>query len=152
MVGIKKDSSVFRKGIRNGISSMYNIRCNPELGVGKADVRRIPCACSFCIEQLDLPQDKNEKDTSQKWYSTKNSLNCNIFEGLNDWNIIILATQTKNENIKKDDEEFKTILRGVERIMNEKLQTTIYRSMRIDDEIIDGYYILQWISEPYTLQ
>ena len=55
MVGIKKDSSVFRKGIRNGISSMYNIRCNPELGVGKADVRRIPCACSFCIEQLDLP-------------------------------------------------------------------------------------------------
>ena len=61
-------------------------------------------------------------------------------------------TQTKNKNSLKDDEAFKTILRGVERIMNEKLQTTIYRSMRIDDEIIDGYYILQWISEPYTLQ
>ena len=55
MVGIKKESSGFRKGIRNGISSMYNNKCNLELGVGKVDVRRIPCACSFCIEQLDLP-------------------------------------------------------------------------------------------------
>ena len=40
---------------------MYNIRCDPELGVGKAAVRRIPCAYSFCIEQLDLPWDKKKK-------------------------------------------------------------------------------------------
>ena len=70
MVGIKNESSGFRKGNRNGISSMYNIRCDLELGVGKAAVRRIPCAYSFWIEQLDLPWDKNEKDTSQKRYST----------------------------------------------------------------------------------
>ena len=50
MAGIKKEYIGFRKGNRNGISSMYNIRCDPKLGVGKADVRRIPCACSFCIE------------------------------------------------------------------------------------------------------
>ena len=45
MVGIKKESSNFRKGNRNVISSMYDIRYYPELGVGKAAVRRIPCAC-----------------------------------------------------------------------------------------------------------
>ena len=61
MVGIKKESSGFRKGIQNGISSMYNIRCDPELGVCKAAVSNIPCAFSFFIEQLDLPWDKNEK-------------------------------------------------------------------------------------------
>ena len=55
MVVIKKESIGFRKVNRDGISSMYNIRCDLELGVGKAIVRRIPCAYSFCIEQLDLP-------------------------------------------------------------------------------------------------
>ena len=49
---------------------MYNIRYDPELGVGKAAVRRIHCANSFCTEQLDLSWNKNEKDTSQKRYST----------------------------------------------------------------------------------
>ena len=58
---------------------MYNIRCDPELGVGKAAVRRIHCAFSFCIEQLDLPWDKNEKDTSQKRCITnKHCLNWNV--------------------------------------------------------------------------
>ena len=65
-------------------------------------------------------------------------MNCNIFEGLNDWNIIILATQTKNENIKKDDEEFKTILRGVETRMSKKILTTMYGAMRTDNERTDG--------------
>ena len=51
MVGIKKESSDFRKGNRNGISSMYNIRQYPELRVGKAAVRRISRSYSFCIEQ-----------------------------------------------------------------------------------------------------
>ena len=59
MAGIKKESSGFSKGNRNGISSMYNIRHDPELGVGKDDVRRITCACSFFIEQLDLPWNKD---------------------------------------------------------------------------------------------
>ena len=45
MVGIKKESIGFLKENRNGISSMYNIRCDPDLGVGKAAVRRISSAC-----------------------------------------------------------------------------------------------------------
>ena len=64
---------------------MYNIRCDPDLGVGKATVRRIPCACLFCIEQLNLSWDKNEEDTNKRRYGiNKECLNWNIFEGLND--------------------------------------------------------------------
>ena len=50
MVGIKKDYIGLRKGNRYGISVMYNIGCDPDLGVGKAAARKLPCACSFCIE------------------------------------------------------------------------------------------------------
>ena len=36
--------------------------------------------------------------------------------------------------------------------MSEKILTTMYGSMRTDDKSTDGYYVLQWTSEPYTLQ
>ena len=65
-VCIKQESIGFRKGNRNGISSMYNIRCDPELGVGNTVVRGTSCVYSFCIEQLDLPWGKHEKVTNQK--------------------------------------------------------------------------------------
>ena len=47
MAGIKKKYIGFRKGHRNGISSIYNIRCVSDLGIGKTAIRRIPCAYSF---------------------------------------------------------------------------------------------------------
>ena len=61
-------------------------------------------------------------------------------------------TQTKHKNIEKDGENFKIILRGVETRMSEKILTTMYGEMITDDKIIGGHYVLQWTSEPYTLQ
>ena len=63
----------------------------------------------------------------------KNVLNQNYFQGLNDWNVITLVTQTKNKNINKDDEAFKTVLRGVQTRMSDKILTTMYKAMRTDD-------------------
>ena len=79
----------------------------------------------------------------------KKCLNWSIFQGLNVWNIIILVTKTKNKKGEKDDETFKTILRGVETRMS---ANTMHGAMRIDAVSSDGYYVLQWTSEPYTLQ
>ena len=59
------------------------------------------------------------------------------FENLNDWNIITLVTKTKNNNIEKDDETFETILRGVNTNMCEKILSTIYGAIGIDDESTD---------------
>ena len=53
MVGIKKKTLGFRKGNRNRLSSIYKIIYDYELGICNADVRRISCAYSFCVEQLD---------------------------------------------------------------------------------------------------
>ena len=65
-MGINKEYGGFRKRNRDRISSMYNIRCDLSFWVGKVYVRRIPCSFSFCIEQLDLPWDKNEKRRKSK--------------------------------------------------------------------------------------
>ena len=49
----------------------------------------------------------------------KNYLYWNMFECINDWNIIILVTTSKN-NTEKDDEVLGTILRRFENKMSEK--------------------------------
>ena len=72
------------------------------------------------------------------------------FESLNDWNIITLVTTSKNKT-ERDNEVFGTILRGVETRMSEKILTIMYSAMKTDDENADGYYVIQWTSEPYTL-
>ena len=54
MAGIKEEAIGFKKVNQNDISSMYSIRCDPDLGVGKAAVNRIPSAWIFCIKQLEL--------------------------------------------------------------------------------------------------
>ena len=43
-------------------------------------------------------------------------------------------------------------MRGVETRMSKKILVTIFDATRIDDESTDGYYIVQWTSESYTLQ
>ena len=47
---------------------------------------------------------------------------------------------------------FKTVLKGVEARMSDNIISNMYGVMRIDDEQTVGYYIVQWISEPYTQQ
>ena len=54
MVGIKKKVIGVETGKYMGISSMYNFRCDLDLGIGKTACRRIPCACMTCLELLEI--------------------------------------------------------------------------------------------------
>ena len=36
--------------------------------------------------------------------------------------------------------------------MSEKILSTVYGGIRTNNESADGYYVLQWTTEPYTLQ
>ena len=55
MVGMKKKVVRLETGKYNGISSMYNFRCDLDLGIRKAACRQIPCACLTCLEMLKNP-------------------------------------------------------------------------------------------------
>ena len=54
MVEMKKKVIGLETGKYMGISSMYNFRYDPDLGIGKAACRRIPCACMTCLELLEI--------------------------------------------------------------------------------------------------
>ena len=44
-----------QKQKHSGSNAIYNVRTDPDLGFGKAAVRRIPCACDACLKQLEEP-------------------------------------------------------------------------------------------------
>ena len=70
MVGMKKEVVGLETGKYNGISYMYNVRCDPDLGIGKAACRRILCACITCLKLLETPWDKELDDQSQPRYGS----------------------------------------------------------------------------------
>ena len=46
----------------------YHIRYDPDLGEGFCAMRRIPCSCSVCVEQLSKPWLPNLGKTQQPHY------------------------------------------------------------------------------------
>ena len=51
------------------IKHFYHIRCNPNLDIGFCDMRRIPCACTECVEQLSNYWLPNLDETLQPRYA-----------------------------------------------------------------------------------
>ena len=51
MTGLKKTIGM-KNGKMMGISAIYNFRSDPDMGIGKIAIRRIPCACNGYLEQL----------------------------------------------------------------------------------------------------
>ena len=87
-----------------GISAMYNFRADPDLGLGKMAVRRIPCVCDGCPDQLNSVQ--KEETINKEEIRYKTNLKCklnDIFEGLNKWRVTNLTT---NKNDEVDDRRF----------------------------------------------
>jgi hypothetical protein len=134
----------------NGLKSMYNIRADPDLGLGRVALRRIPCACEACRHQLMQEWDPNVEASDQNRYSS--STTCilwDIFEGLNDWNIVQLVPGKDN-----DDEEILTIHKIV---LDAKVESLCVQEDNVgafltEDPESDGYYLVRWTSTPYRLE
>ena len=85
---------------KSGLSYTYNCRVDSDLGIGRAAVRRIPCAYGSCQTRLGLPWSPGVDAKLQPRYAS--STECEfwpIFEGLNDWHVV------KCDQPKKDNHE-----------------------------------------------
>jgi hypothetical protein len=77
------------KGKHNGLGSCYNIHTGPDLGVGFAAIRQIPCTCDECFEQLKRNWMPGTPPNQQPRY--EQNKNCElwpVFEGHNDWEVV----------------------------------------------------------------
>ena len=134
----------------NGLKAMYNIRADPDLGLGKVAVRRIPCACEECRLQLTQEWEPNIEASKQSRYSSSTTCDLwDIFEGLNDWSIVQLVAREDN-----DEDEIEIIHRIVldAKVDSLCVQEGKVGSFRTEDPDSDGYYLVAWSSVPYKLQ
>ena len=67
----------FEAGEHNGLIAHYNFRVSKELGVGRAAVRRIPCACAACLQQLALPWMPGVEAEAQPTFASSTDLRGN---------------------------------------------------------------------------
>jgi hypothetical protein len=140
------------KGTHNGILARYNLRCEKDLGIGAAAVRRIPCACAGCLEQLAKLWQPGVQANQQPRYAS--STTCHfwpIFEGLNDW-IIITLEPTASTSREEIEETWAVALEGIATRMAEKVEVGMFGTFQTDDPDADGYYLVEWTSVPYTIQ
>jgi hypothetical protein len=110
-----------------------------------AAIQRMPCACDGCINQLDL------KNVGARYASSITCKYWDIFEGLNDWKIIKLVPGS--ENVEDDlDEAKQMVLHGIATETAEQIKIGEIGCFLTNDPESDGYYIVEWKSELYTLE
>ena len=60
---------------------------------------------------------------------------------------------SNNKYCNRDEEAiYETILHGIEARMNTWILIGNFGAMRTDDEATQGYYLVKWITKPYTVQ
>lgn len=133
---------------------MYNLRADPDLGIAKVAVRRIPCCCQSCRDQLLSPWIANTPAEEQPRYKTNQS--CHwwpIFEGLNDWHIVTLV-------VGKDDDAQADLLEEAQNLFLDSRAEEAFKQIVVgqrgafatDDPDADGYYVVEWTGLPERLK
>jgi hypothetical protein len=89
----------------------------------------------------------------EEWYSTvEDYVWSEMFVGgLNDWKIITL-TATDCCDSDKVDLASTVILENITTIMAENIEVGSIGAFLTEDKDVDGYYLVEFTSEPYTLQ
>ena len=93
----------------------YHIRCNPCLDEGLCAMRRIPCDCPECVEQLSIPWLPNLYKTLQTCYAIK-TVTCDyssILCGYNKWYICQLTLKKETTNPDEMDIKDELVLNGM---------------------------------------
>ena len=92
-----------------------HIRCDSDLGKGFYDMRRIPCACTGCVEKISNPWLPNLDKTLQPRYAIKTET-CKyspILRGYNKWYIEKNTLKKETTNPYKTEIKYYLVLNGM---------------------------------------
>jgi hypothetical protein len=142
----------FPKGKFNGMRAYYNIRTDPDLGLGFAALRCVACGCNACKEQLARPWMPGVDKHEQTRYATNEE--CVLwrsYEGANDWRTCELLPATDDDERGAHDLG-RCIINAMEAHMSLMTREGGVGAVGTTDDAAMGYYVVKWTSEPYTLQ
>ena len=143
---------VLPKGEFNGIRAHYNIRTDPDLGLSWAALRRAACGCPECAKQLALPWKAGVDRAAQPRYArNKMCERWPSYEGANDWKICQLMPKTAAA-AKGSRESMERVLTAMVARISLMIKEGEIAAFGTTDAETLGYYLVKWLSEPYTLQ
>ena len=141
------------KGEYNGIRAYYNIRKDPDLGIGWAALCRAACGCEACKAQLKTPWLPRMDRRKQPRYAENKE--CELwasYEGANNWRISELVPRTLEDEMGARDGN-KLVLNALEVRVATLMREGEIGSVATTDEDVMGYYsIVELIGDPYLLQ
>jgi hypothetical protein len=143
---------VLLKGQFNGIHAHYNICMDLDLSMGRAVVHRVACGCDPCKDQLQRPWVLHGNITMQPRYAVNKD--CKLwpsYEGANDWKIVALVPKMEADK-KVAHESLHCVLNALEARMPLMMRKGQLGAVGATDKAAMGYYLIKWLSEPYTLQ
>ncbi len=109
---------VLAKGQFNGIHAHYNIRMDPDLGMGWAVLCWVACGCGPCKNQLQRPWVPCSNITEQPRYAVnKDGKLWPSYMGENNWKICALMPKTETDK-KVACESLRCILNVLEARMH----------------------------------
>jgi hypothetical protein len=140
------------KGTHSGLLARYNIRTDPDLGVGRAALRRIPCSCLACRNQLSKPWKPNVDAIEQDRYRQEKECTLwNVFLGLNDWLIVDLRP-TAGTDMDEVQEACYDVIEGLCKQMSEEIQLGQIGAIATDDTATLGYYLVQFTTDVFSFE
>jgi hypothetical protein len=143
---------VLPKGQFNGICAHYNICTDLDLGMGWAALHWVACTSGPCKDQLQRLWVLRGNITVQPRYAVNND--CKLwpsYKGANNWKICALVPKTEADK-KMVSESLRCILNRLEACMSLMIRKGHIGAVGTTDKAAMGYYLVKWLSEPYTLQ
>jgi hypothetical protein len=143
---------VLPKGQFNGICAHYNIRTDLELCMDWAAVHWVACGCGPCKDQLKRLWVLGGSIAVQPRYAVKKD--CELwpsYEGANDCKIVTLMPKMEADK-KVVRESLHCILNALVACMSLMMREGHIGAVGMTDEKAMGYYLVKWLSKPYTLQ
>jgi hypothetical protein len=137
------------KGTHLGLLARYNIRTDADLGVSCSAVRRIPCSCHACQNQLMTPWKPSVEPIEQDHYQQNQEYSLwNVLLGLNDWLNVDLRP-TSGTDLDDIQESCYVVIKGLFRQMGEEIKQGQIGAIATDDTATLGYYLVHFTSDVF---
>ena len=119
--------------------------------MGVSAILRIPFACVACTSMLEKPWISGIPSDKQERYKTVTKCTYRPVLGpLNNWSIILL--QHKSPPYDTFDETYQVVLDGISDNLASLVESGKYGSINTTDTTTNGFHVIMFTSEAYTLQ
>ena len=137
-------------GVRE-LSKHYYIQFDNKIGHNTLEISRIPYACSEYTFMIDKPWIRGLTSQQQPCYQPVIYLNhWPVLGSFNKWNIITFSQKTTTSETFEDI--YQVVFNGIIDNMDSLVQYCKYGSINTTYTSTIGYYIIDFVSEEYTLQ